>query len=445
MSSEKSAIGVFEEFADDYLNFEKTPEKNIFWLDTMQFLCDRFGNPELACPSFHVAGSKGKGSVSIMIASILAEAGKYAGLYSSPHILDFNERIGTCKGPFDEAVYEKSVRELMDFVNSVTLDSLPGKRPITWFELVTLLGILCFKNAGCDYSVYEVGLGGRLDATNVIKPKCCCINQIELEHTEFLGDTLEKIAAEKGGIIKAGTPVIVAPQSESVRKVFKDIAKEKNAPIFFIDEISKLSEVVYENRRMLCRIESSFFKRPLVVALRMLGEFQARNAVMAALAVKQVLPDLDESIIEKGLESAVLPGRFEICEDVVYDGAHTEKSIGYTIETFEKIYGSNANAHLLFGCAADKEVEKMAPMFKGKFTGISITRPGNVKASDMDRMKKAFDDAGLECFCCSDYLKTIPYAIKKAREEKSVLLVTGSFYLVSEVKKYFLCCKCLGE
>ena len=114
MKIQKSAIGVFLEFADEYLNFEKTPEKNIFWLDTMEFLCNRLGNPQDEIPCFHVAGSKGKGSVSMMIASILEENGNKTGLYSSPHILDFIERIGTCKGPYDESVYEKSVRCLMD-------------------------------------------------------------------------------------------------------------------------------------------------------------------------------------------------------------------------------------------------------------------------------------------------------------------------------------------
>lgn len=447
MRVNKSAIGVFEEFAEDYLNFEKTPKKNIFWLDTMEFLCNRFGNPELACPSFHVAGSKGKGSVSMMIVIILNEAGYRTGLYSSPHILDFIERIGTCNGPFQEEVYEKSVKELIDFVSSVKTEDLPGERPITWFELVTLLGILSFANAKCDYSVYEVGLGGRLDATNVLKPAVCCINQIELEHTEFLGNTVEKIAAEKGGIIKENTPVFVAEQTESVKEVFRKIAKDRSAPIYFVDEISKISEIVYKNRRMHCKIESDFFKRPLQIALRMPGDFQARNAALAALAVKQVLPEIDEVTIEKGLEKAALPGRFEIDGNIIFDGAHTVKSIGYTMDTLEKIFEGEgpANLHLLFGCAADKEVEKMAECFKGRFSMVTVTKPGSVKESDLERMKKAFDMAGIEYFSCGDHLKAIPYALEKAREENARLLVTGSFYLVSEVKKYLLSQKCLGK
>ena len=445
MKAGKSAIGIFEQFAEEYLNFEKTPQKNIFWLDTMEFLCRRFGNPELACPSFHVAGSKGKGSVSMMIASILDEAGYKTGLYSSPHILNFVERIGTCRGPFEEEVSEKSVRQLIDFVKSVKTQDLPGERPITWFELVTLLAFLSFANAKCSYGVYEVGLGGRLDATNVLKPAVCCINQIELEHTEYLGDTVEKIAAEKGGIIKEKTSVFIAQQTESVKEVFRKIAEDKGAPIYFADEVSNITELVYKNRQLHCKIESDFFKRPLSVSLNMLGEFQARNAALAALAVKQVLPDLDESVIEKGLSKAVLPGRFEISGNIVYDGAHTEKSIAYTMETFEKIFNENktANVHLLFGCAADKEVEKMTKYFRGKFSKVTLTKPGSVKECNLERIKSAFDLDGIQYFSCGDYLKAIPYALEKAGEENAVLLVTGSFYLVSEVKKYILSQKCI--
>src|SRR5574344_2902318 len=243
--SETSPITVLTKWLDQYLNFEHLPQKNIFWLDTMQYLCKRFGNPENCCPSFHVAGSKGKGSISMMIAFILKRAGYNTGLYTSPHILEFIERVGTPSGQFSDEVYEKSVRELMNGVQSIIPEDLPKQRPITWFELVTLFSMLCFRDAKTDWAVYEVGLGGRLDATNVITPKCCCIGPIELEHTEYLGDTVEKIAVEKGGIIKPGVQVIIAPQKPSVRKVFEKIAAERGAPIIFVEDVLKSHEVVY--------------------------------------------------------------------------------------------------------------------------------------------------------------------------------------------------------
>lgn len=457
----KSALSVFCEWVDGYLNFEKTPQKNIFWLDTMQFLCKRFGNPQNSCPAFHVAGSKGKGSVSAMIASILTAAGKYTGVYSSPHIVDFSERIRTVQGVFPEEVYAKSASEVMGGIDSIMKSDLPGERPLTWFEIVTLFAMVCFKNAGTDYSVYEVGLGGRLDSTNIITPVCSCISAIELEHTEFLGDTVEKIALEKGGIIKNGIPVIVAGQKDSVKDVFRKIARERNAEIEFVDEVSKVSEVVYKTRQengkthtfMHTVISSDKFKRPLSVDLRLLGEFQAQNAALAALAVKYVIPELDESVIEKGLSEAVLPGRFEITHapecysripQIILDGAHTVKSVSFTVDTFEKLFGnkSGSTAHLLFACAADKDVEDIAPLFSGKFSDIIITKPGDAKASDVKRAELAFNAANEECTVCSDYNRAIKLALEKACHSGATLLVTGSFYLVAEVKKYLSGLKC---
>ena len=263
MNEKKSAIGVFENFAEEYLNFEKTPKKNIFWLDTMEFLCKRLSNPQDCCPSFHVAGSKGKGSISKMIACILEEAGYYTGLYSSPHILNFNERIGTVSGPFPEEVYEKSVKQLIDSITSIKTEELPGKRPVTWFELATLLGMLCFKNAGIKYAVYEVGLGGRLDATNVITPLCSCISQIELEHTEYLGNTEELIAAEKGGIIKQEIPVIVSGQKESEKKrsEHRFIMESVRSANDFMESLAFRKKTLLLACQQIVRFQKDFFEK----------------------------------------------------------------------------------------------------------------------------------------------------------------------------------------
>src|SRR5574344_670164 len=235
--SNETAIKVFQDWLDNYLDFERLPQKGIFWLDTIQFLCRRFNNPQNCAPCFHVAGSKGKGSVSKMIACILEEAGYSCGLYSSPHITDFRERIGTAHDFFPESVYEAAIREMVPRVESVIPDDLPEQRPVTWFELVTLYAFLCFRQAHVQYAVYEVGMGGRLDATNVVVPKISCITPIELEHTEYLGDTLEKIAGEKAGIIKENTPVCISVQKPVCREVFSQQAYKKNAPIVFIEDV----------------------------------------------------------------------------------------------------------------------------------------------------------------------------------------------------------------
>ena len=442
----------FENWLDSFLNFEKLPQKNMFWLDTMEYLAKLAGNPELSYPTFHVAGSKGKGSTSAFIASILEEAGLKTGLYSSPHIVNFLERITQNQNFLTQKTYEDAAEELKCLINCTDSKTFLKNRPITWFELVTLYSFLCFRKAKLDAAVFEVGLGGRLDATNVIKPKVCCIGPIELEHTEYLGDTLEKIAAEKGGIIKEKTPVFIAPQIPSVKEVFKSIASQKDAKIFFIDEICKISTQIYtssEKIKTKAVISSSFFSRPLTAELNLAGEFQAQNAALAALAVKTAFPEISEDIIEKGLSKTSLPARFELIKNpqnfseipyLVLDGAHTPKSIKLTLETIK-----NANIKidaLLFACAQDKHSKEIAELFSQSkvtdsknFQKIFLTVPGNVKKSDLSEVENSFASAGLAFDSDSDYKKQIEKVLDFCNSNKKTLLITGSFYLVAEVTK----------
>lgn len=471
---QEDGLKVFTEWVDGYLNFEKTPVKNIFWLETMKYLLDRLGNPEKSGKSFHVAGSKGKGSISNMISSVLKEAGIRSGVYSSPHILNFSERIGTVDGPLDNSSYLASAKELMSKVNSIIPENLPQQRPITWFELVTAYGMLCFKNEGFDWNVYEVGLGGRLDATNVILPEVCCIGTIELEHTEFLGDTLEKIAFEKGGIIKEGVPVVIAPQKESVKEVFKNICQERHAPCYFVDELCTVEGLNYSfegklyspeplnNCNAFCKmnfiLKSDMFKRPLNISAGLLGEFQALNASVAAIACKIAFPEMDETIIEKGIGNAHLPGRFEIITKVpgysgikalVLDGAHTVNSMKFTMDTFQRLIENEdlkelSDVALLFGCASDKDVEHMVHAFAGKFDKYYLTIPGEVKASDFDRALRAFETEKIDVISSRNYSSMIDCVLEDADRCNGVVLVTGSFYLVAEVKKKLLAQRCVN-
>ncbi len=437
--SENTPLAVFQDWLESYLNFERLPQKNIFWLDTMQFLCRRFNHPENSCRSVHVAGSKGKGSVSVMINSILRAAGFKCGLYTSPHIVDFSERIGTGAQPLSDAVYEAAVKEVMYSVDSIIPDTLPGNRPITWFELVTLFAFVCFRREHADWGVFETGLGGRLDATNVLDPDVCVITPIELEHTEFLGNTVELIAAEKAGIIKPGVPVCIAPQTPGVRAVFEQKAAEAGAAVMFLDDI--LTDCTHEfvSGGMNVRFDAPLFSRPIRTTLRLSGSFQAINAALAAAAVKTVYPDMDESLIEYGLSQAVLPGRFEVTGNpaypVILDGAHTVRSIMFTLETFGALglFGGTP-PQLLFACAADKDVASIAPLFRG-FEHITLTRPGDHKQSDPDRLCKAFSAAGLSYEFIPDYAEAIRTARSRAEVCRAPLLITGSFYLLAEVKK----------
>ncbi len=364
----------FKDWLDSFLNFEKLPTKNIFWLDTIEYLCKQFENPQDSAPCVHVAGSKGKGSVSRMISSILTESGKKCGLYTSPHIKDFYERVSINGALMDNDLYESCADLMQKKIDGLKNGALPSNRQITWFELVTVYAFLCFRAAKTDANVFEVGLGGRLDATNIVSPKIAVINTIELEHTEFLGDTLEKIAAEKAGIIKENTPVLCAePTSPGVRAAFEEAARKKHASLHFADELCDALEYSYEKSPqdryfMNVAMRSPLFSRPLKARLSLLGKVQAHNAFLAAAAVRLAFPEISEDTIERGLEAAALPARFQTIALggglLVLDGAHTVNSIAGTMETFNALFSDDARPkRLLFACAADKDMTDIARLF----------------------------------------------------------------------------------
>lgn len=438
---------LFCDWLENYLDFERIKKKDAFSLETMQFLVERFKHPERSFKSIHIAGSKGKGSVSTMIASILDAAGMPTGLYTSPHLIDFTERIATVHGPFDDATYGKACDIVVPLVDSIIPGSIPGGADPTWFELVTLFAFETFKEAKLPWAVIETGLGGRLDATNVIMPEACVLTPIELEHTEYLGDTIAKIAGEKAGIIKNSIPVFVSEQHPSARFVFEERAKSFGNPLFSME--SAVSAIDSRPSKSGLDIAVSFnalpggalFSRPIATTLKLVNAIQAKNAALAAYTVKYLMPEVSEATIEKGLASAWLPGRFEIIEEnpgLVLDGAHTIRSITLTLETFRSLFPGKA--HLLFACAADKAVDDIASLFSEGFSRITVTRPGEKKQSDIDHAARAFSAVfssrpDVRLSVDPDYESAIVRAMKAAKSEGQPLLVTGSFYLVSEAKK----------
>ncbi len=427
-------LSEFHKWLDNYLNFEKSQTKGIFWLDSMRFLCEKLSNPQDKIPCIHVAGSKGKGSCSAMISSVIEEAGYKCGVYTSPHISDFRERIGTAHSFFDDEIYEKSADELTSLVDSIQLSELPGERPLTWFELVTVFAFLCFKNAKCDFVVYEVGLGGRLDSTNIVKPLASVLMPIELEHTEFLGNTIEKIAMEKAGIIKKGIPAVIAPQNyPDADKVFKEKCAETGSKCVFVqNELKKLSYKYNQNGTM--RVDLNLGDKTIISTdLRLLGKVQALNAATAVKALKTALPEISDKTIETGLSKAFLPGRFEVLKNIVMDGAHTVKSVSNAIETLTSVFPGK-KIHLVFACAGDKDIKDIVRLFRGNFSSIIFTEPKTVRHCDAEKTLKIAAEQGV----LGKIEKNVSLAIKsaiKTAENKDIILITGSFYLVAEAKQ----------
>ena len=342
----------FYRWLDGFINFEKRPHKKTFSLEVIGYYAALFSNPQTAYKSIHIAGSKGKGSVAAMLSALLTEAGYKTGLYTSPHVNDFRERITKNNCFFSDAAYLEAFRAVRESVMP-HIDKETEPQP-SWFELVTLTAFVLFRQERLDWAVFETGMGGRLDATNIIQPEITVLTPIELEHCEYLGHTIPLIAAEKAGIIKTGVPVFCSRQQPSVLEVFKERAAALNAPLFYLPDCIEAIEhrLTPQGREVTIRFSAAhpvgaLFKRPLHTILPLFTPVQAENAALAAAAFKYRFPDMPEDLIENGLSKAWLPARFQLLSIkplIVLDGAHTHNSIRTCADTFFSLLGNDSGA-----------------------------------------------------------------------------------------------------
>lgn len=419
-------------YLNGFLNMERKLDPVAYRLDRMRQLRDLFGRPDSGMRLVHVAGSKGKGSTATMLAAILQRHDPPVGLYTSPHLLSFTERIGIAGAPVRDDVLLPAATELASGIESRVPSDYPGGDSPTYFELLTLLAFLSFRRAGCGRAVIEVGLGGRLDSTNVIQPEACVITPIELEHTEILGDTIPKIASEKAGIIKPGIPVYVSALRPDALDVIRSTARGLDAPVHVLDDEISITDLRLSpdgTEFTLSPKDASWsglrLRTPLV------GTVQARNAAVAALCARGL--GVDDDTIRRGLAEARLSARFEIMRgtpDVILDGAHTPDSVAACASDFKTVFGGRAV--LLFGCAKDKNPEAMADALSEVASMVVVTKPGTFKESDLPRITKAFEERGYSVRAMEDTRQAVQAAMDTAVQEGLPLLVTGSFYLCAE-------------
>jgi dihydrofolate synthase/folylpolyglutamate synthase len=421
---------------EGFINFERGQISKGFRLDRTQALASLAGNPEKAYPTLHVAGSKGKGSVTTMIASILDAGGLKTGLYVSPHVVDYRERVSLARGPFPEEIYASAGDELKSALDrAVAAEAIDEP---TFFELMTTLFFLCCRRAGCGAAAVETGMGGRLDSTNIVDPLVSVLTPIELEHTEYLGNTIAAIAGEKAGIIKRGRPAVAAPQKPEALAVFRKAASERGAPFRYLPEEASVSGIRVDREGTSARIEFAdkrLFPAPLDVRLHLVGEIQAGNAALTALASRLAIPDLSDAAVVEGLRRATLPARFErVREDppAVVDGAHTAASAEIAARTFSALYGDGGV--LLFGCAIDKDAAAMAERLAPRFSRVIVTRPGDFKKSDPAAAAEAFRARHGRVELVEDTAEAVGCAFDSAKELGLPLLATGSFYLAAIVR-----------
>jgi dihydrofolate synthase/folylpolyglutamate synthase len=415
-------------------DYERYPGYNYasrFDLRRMDDLLLRLGNPHRSAKSVHIAGSKGKGSTSAMIAAGLQAAGYKVGLYTSPHLLTLRERIQVDGKPILKSELASVVVRIKPHVEAVDRDGTYGE--LSTFELLTAAAFVYFQQKKVDYQVLEVGLGGRLDATNVVLPEICVITSISFDHMEVLGDTLAKIAAEKAGIIKQGRTVVSAPQTEEASAVIRETSLNKNARLISVGRDITWRKI---NSNLAGQsLEVKGRKGNYQVTIPLLGAHQLENAATAIGALEAL--GLPRTSIEKGLANARWPGRLQVLGRrplLVIDGAHNRDSAKKLKEALRDYFQFD-RLILIIGTSADKDlsgiVEELAPMADA----VLVTRSRHPRATMPEVLVKEFSRLGRKAEVVSNVAEAVAEAKKRAGR-RDLICVTGSLFLVAEVIEF---------
>ena len=402
-------------------------------LTRIRELLSGLGDPQISFRSVHVAGTNGKGSVCAMTASILRSSGIRTGLYTSPHLVDFRERI-MIDG---KMISEADVVSLADEVRRAgKLSADDESRPLTFFEVTTAIAFLHFARQGVETAVIEVGMGGRLDATNVIVPDVCVITRISREHVPYLGDTVAKIAYEKAGIIKPCVPVITAEDDPVVLKVLDSIARDKGTYLSRLGTDFELRLAGSDRSGVAVHLSSI----GRTVPLPLLGDYQASNAAMACEAAmelrKRGLRITADSIAE-GLSNVVWPGRLEVVQEkplVIFDVSHTPEGAKVAVEELLKI--KQGRTTVVLGVLNDKDLDGIASEFGKISDSVIATMPKTVRAFSPEQV---WESAGRFCADVSvsqDVGEAVKAALTRSGPGDTVI-VGGSLYTVGEARKWW--------
>lgn len=423
----------------DFERGTHSPGHSTFHLERIACLLDRLGNPHLDTRTLHVAGTKGKGSTAAMAASMLSAGGMKVGLYTSPSLHSVTERIRVGMDPIAREDFADLVNRTWGEVEWT--GERGGYGPLTFFEFMTALAFVHFKEVGADFQVIETGLGGRLDATNVVRPDVCVITSISLDHVSVLGDTLSSIAAEKGGIIKRGVPVVVAPQGTEAMGVIRRIALERGSPV-----VDVLQEMSWEHR-MADLDGQSFVVEGLgdvyEVDLPLAGSYQQENAA-AAIAAVETLKDggvaLSKSSIIEGLRGVRWPGRFQTLARegalVVVDGAHNPYSMRRFVEALRE-HVRFEHALVVFGAVGGHSAEGMLEELAVLDPTVIAVQSRHPKAASVEEIAAAARSAGLSAAMEPGGVGEAARRALGRANDGDVVLGTGSLSVVGEMIEAF--------
>jgi dihydrofolate synthase/folylpolyglutamate synthase len=421
------ALDYLYSFVDYSLKHTSELARADFNLDRMFALMEALGNPQNSYPIIHVAGTKGKGSTSALCASALMAAGYKVGLYTSPHLEDYCERIQIDGTPLAH-------EELVALVEAVkaAVERIPK---LTTFEITTAIAFLAFQRAGVNAAVIEVGLGGRLDATNVVRPHVSVITSLSMDHMAVLGDTLAKIAAEKAGIIKPGVPVVLSPQKEEALEVVERVAKERNAPLTLVGRDITIKSQSFSLDGQTFFLLAPFLSQPLSFTIPLLGSHQLVNAATAFAALKASRLAVPDEAIQKGFAQVKWPARFEVARRepaVIFDSAHNDDSFAKLRETLET-YFPGRQVYLIFGASEDKNIPGMFREMKPKIRKLIITRADHPRALGVDQIQGLADQAGIPHETVTPVSAALARALDLSAKDGSVVLSAGSMFVTAEV------------
>jgi dihydrofolate synthase/folylpolyglutamate synthase len=435
MSEYQAALDWIYSFA----HFETHPSHSAEFeeehLPRMRVLLDRLGNPQDKFASVHIAGTKGKGSTAAISESILRSAGIRTGLYTSPHLHTFCERIRVAGELVPRQAVIDGVRRLQEIQPSI-----PG---LIVFDLITALAFDYFARAEVEVAVVEVGIGGRLDATNVITPLVSVLASISFDHTAILGDTLERIAREKSGIIKPGVPVVNAPQREQAQQVISEIARQRNARLVQVgrDWQWHLKSRTLEYQEFKVESPGEVLTN---LHLNLLGAHQlvnATNAIAAVSLVAETDSRITPAVIRDGISKARWPGRFEIMERAPYlilDGAHNQDSAQVLVSTLQEVF-PNTRVQWIYGASNDKDIRGMFTELLQYSRAIILTRSRHPRASDPGSLAILAGEFGVEPRIASSEKAALSLARERMRNgEFDVTVVTGSLFIVGDAREIIL-------
>ena len=367
-----------------------------FGLENVRRLLTALDKPQKSLKFIHVAGTNGKGSVCAMLDSLARSAGIRTGLFTSPHLVRFNERIQVNGNPISDDSIASGIRRIQEVIDE--------EYQPTFFEITTALALDYFRTWNVNLAILETGLGGRLDATNVVTPLVSVLTSIDLDHQRLLGDSLTEIALEKAGIIKTGIPVVSVPQAAPVRSVIEQIAAERSAPLHYVDR----------------PISDLFVSLP--------GSHQRINAAAACETLVHAGFNLTHQVRREGLANVFWPGRFQrVGARIVLDGAHNPAASQQLVETWEECIGKERPT-IIFGGLQEKDLRKMISLLSKIASRFYIVPIQNRRAAATDEIQSLVPEHVI-----SSTFTSVTDALQLARQSTEMILITGSLFLIGEV------------